>query len=113
LRDHGWVEGSNIVIEYRSAGGRADRLSALAAELVRLDVDLLVTASSASTRAAKDATTKIPIVMAASANAPAEGLAVACTYRIAFGPRAGQKVLTMQGAMPRESDFGQSVYECP
>jgi len=74
LRDHGWVEGRNILIEYRSAGGRADRLPALAAELVRLDVDLLVTASSASTRAAKDATTTIPIVMAASANAPAEGL---------------------------------------
>jgi putative ABC transport system substrate-binding protein len=57
LRDHGWVEGRNILIEYRWAGGRADRLPALAAELVRLDVDLLVTASSASTRAAKDATT--------------------------------------------------------
>jgi putative tryptophan/tyrosine transport system substrate-binding protein len=64
LRDHGWVEGRNILIEYRSAGGRADRLPALAAELVRLDIDLLVTASSASTRAAKDATTTIPIVMA-------------------------------------------------
>jgi hypothetical protein len=51
--------------------------------------------------------------MAASANAPAEGLAAACTYRFAFGPRAGQKVLTVQGAMPRESDFGQLVYECP
>jgi len=97
LHDHGWIEGSNILIEYRSAGGRADRLPALAAELVRLDVDLLVTAFSASTRAAKDAATKIPIVMAASANAPAEGLAAACTYRIVFGPRAGPEGVDRAG----------------
>jgi len=57
------VEGKNIVIEYRFAEGKLDRLSALAAELVRLKVDVIVTNGSPPTRAAKDATTTIPIVM--------------------------------------------------
>jgi putative ABC transport system substrate-binding protein len=57
------VEGKNIVIELRSAEGKLDRLPALAAELVRLKVDIIVTAGPAVTRAAKEATTTIPIVM--------------------------------------------------
>src|SRR5438132_2851246 len=64
LRELGYVEGKNIVIEWRSAEGKADRLPALAAELVRLKVDVIVTASSTVTRAAKEATSTIPIVMA-------------------------------------------------
>jgi putative tryptophan/tyrosine transport system substrate-binding protein len=63
LREHGYVEGKNIVIEYRSAEGKPDRLPALAAELVRLKVDAIVTAGSTSTRSAKEATSTIPIVM--------------------------------------------------
>jgi len=63
LRELGYVEGKNIVIEWRSAEGKADRLSALAAELVRLKVDVIVTAGPGSTRAAKEATPTIPIVM--------------------------------------------------
>jgi len=58
------VEGKNIVIEQRWAEGKLDRLSALAAELVRLKVDIIVTAGPLITRAAKEATTTIPIVMA-------------------------------------------------
>jgi putative ABC transport system substrate-binding protein len=58
------VEGKNIVIEWRSAEGKLDRLPALAAELVRLKVDVIVTAGPLPTRAAKEATTTIPIVMA-------------------------------------------------
>ena len=64
LRELGYVEGKNIVIEYRYAEGKFDRLAALAAELVRLKVDLIVTTGPTVTRAAKEATTTVPIVMA-------------------------------------------------
>jgi putative ABC transport system substrate-binding protein len=64
LRKLGYVEGKNIVIEYRYAEGKLDRLPALAAELVRLNVDVIVTAGPSDTKAAKDATSTIPIVMA-------------------------------------------------
>src|SRR5688572_32536106 len=63
LRELGYEEGKNIVIEWRSAEGRLDHLAALAAELIRLKVDVIVTAGPADTRAAKQATSTIPIVM--------------------------------------------------
>jgi putative ABC transport system substrate-binding protein len=64
LRELGYVEGKNIVIEWRSAEGKLDRLPALVAELVRLKVDIIVTSGPTATRAAKEATNTIPIVMA-------------------------------------------------
>ena len=64
LRELGYVEGKNIVIEWRSAEGKLDRLPELAAELVRLKVDVIVTGGPIATRAAKEATSTIPIVMA-------------------------------------------------
>src|SRR2546426_2290880 len=64
LRELGYVEGKTIVVEWRFAEGKADRLPSLAAELVRLNVDVIVTGGSAATRAAKEATATIPIVMA-------------------------------------------------
>jgi len=64
LRDLGYVEGKNIVIEWRSGEGKRDRFPAVAADLVRLKVDLIVTAGPLVTRAAKQATSTIPIVMA-------------------------------------------------
>jgi putative ABC transport system substrate-binding protein len=63
LRELGYVEGENISIEYRYAEGKNDRLSALAAELVRLNVDVIVSAGPVNTHAARQATNKIPIVM--------------------------------------------------
>src|SRR5437870_5718476 len=60
LRDFGWVEGKNIVIESRWAEGNYDRLPELAAELVRLNVDVLVTYGTPGVLAAKQATTTIP-----------------------------------------------------
>jgi putative tryptophan/tyrosine transport system substrate-binding protein len=63
LRELGYVEGKNIVIEYRSSEGKPDRLPALAAELVRLKVDVIVTGGSSATHPAKEATSIIPIVM--------------------------------------------------
>jgi putative tryptophan/tyrosine transport system substrate-binding protein len=64
LRELGYIEGKNIVIDWRSADGKADRLPALAAELVRLKEDIIVTGGPTSNRAAKDATVTVPIVMA-------------------------------------------------
>jgi ABC-type uncharacterized transport system substrate-binding protein len=63
LSDLGYVEGKNIIIEWRQAGGKLDRLAGFAEELVRLKVDVILTAGSTATRAAKQATTTIPIVM--------------------------------------------------
>jgi putative ABC transport system substrate-binding protein len=68
LRELGWVEGQNIAIEYRLAEGRLDRLPHLAAELVRLKVDVILATSTPPAVAAKNATTTIPIVMATSAD---------------------------------------------
>lgn len=64
LRVLGYVEGQNVVIEYRRAEGRAERLPDLAAELVRLHVDVIVAGGSAAIHAAQHATHTIPIVMA-------------------------------------------------
>ena len=63
LRELGYIEGKNIVVEWPSAEGKPDRLPALAAELVRLKVDVIVTGGPTATRAAKEATSTIPIVM--------------------------------------------------
>src|SRR5262245_2817543 len=68
LRELGYVEGENIVIEYRYADGKFERLPALAAELVRLKVGAIITTGPTSTRAAKEATNRIPIVMAQDSN---------------------------------------------
>ena len=65
LRELGWVEGRNIVIDYRYAEGRFDRLPDLAAELVRLKVDIIVASPTPAAAAAKNATQTIPIVMIA------------------------------------------------
>jgi putative ABC transport system substrate-binding protein len=74
LRDLGYFEGENIMIEYRWAEGKYDRLPELAAELVRLDVSAIVTHGTPGTLAAKRATQTIPIVMAISGDAVATGL---------------------------------------
>jgi putative ABC transport system substrate-binding protein len=68
LRELGYVEGRNIVIEYRSAEGNPQRLPQLAADLVQLRVDVIVTATTAATQAAQRATTTIPIVFALADN---------------------------------------------
>jgi putative ABC transport system substrate-binding protein len=64
LRDAGYSEGKNIVIEWRSAAGKSERQSELVGELVRLKVDVLVTSGPTMTRAAQEATRTIPIIMA-------------------------------------------------
>src|SRR3954470_3862109 len=66
LREFGYVEGQNLLIEYRSAAGNGERFPDLAAELVHLNVDLIVTRGTPAVVAAKGATAAIPIIMAAS-----------------------------------------------
>jgi putative ABC transport system substrate-binding protein len=73
LRELGYLEGKNIVIEYRYAEGKLDSIRKLAAELVRLQVDIILTAGPGPTRAAKAATSTIPIVMAQDNDPVADG----------------------------------------
>jgi putative ABC transport system substrate-binding protein len=74
LRDHGWIEGKNLIIDFRSAEGPAERLPLLAAELVALKPDLLVGSSPQVALALKSATATIPIVFVAVFDPVALGL---------------------------------------
>jgi putative tryptophan/tyrosine transport system substrate-binding protein len=74
LRDLGWIEGRSISIEHRDAEGQFDRLRVLAAELVGLNVDVIVTVDTPPTQAAQQATRTIPIVIAVSADPVGAGL---------------------------------------
>ena len=74
LHDLGWVEGENLVIEYRWADGKVERLPGLAADLVRRKVDLIVAPATSAALAARDATSSIPIVMIFANDPVAQGL---------------------------------------
>jgi putative tryptophan/tyrosine transport system substrate-binding protein len=74
LREHGYVEGKTIIIEYRHAEGKPDRLAGLASDLVRLKVNAIVVAGGEATLAAKNATTVIPIIMASASDPVGSGL---------------------------------------
>jgi putative tryptophan/tyrosine transport system substrate-binding protein len=94
LRDLGYVEGQNIRFEFRSAEGRLDRLPELAAELVRLKVDIIVTWFTPTALAAKQATREIPIVMAETGDPIGTGL-------VASLPRPGGNVTGMASVTAR------------
>ena len=102
LRDFGYMEGKNIVLEYRWAEGNYAQLAELAAELVHSKVDVIVTHGTPGTRAAKGATTTIPIVMAISGDAVATGLVVSLprpggniTGSTFFGPELSAKQIEL------------------
>ena len=76
LREHGYVEGRNIVIEWRAAEGRSDRAAALATELARLKVAAILAIQTPAVQAAKNATSTIPIVMAPAGDPVATGFVV-------------------------------------
>ena len=76
LREFGYVEGRNIVIDFRWAEERYDRLPQLVRELIAAQIDLLITHGTPGTRAAKQSTSTVPIVMAISGDAVATGLVV-------------------------------------
>ena len=109
LRDFGYEEGKNLVIEFRWAEGKSERLPELVADLVRLNVDVIVTAGTLGVRAAKQATTTIPIVMASSGDAVATGLVASLarpggniTGSAFFSPELSSKRLEMlKEAVPR------------
>src|SRR5215467_2866895 len=89
----GWIEGKNITIEYRFAEQKNERLPELAAELVRLKVDLIVASGGPTPLAAKKATSTIPIVMPTSADPVGEGL-------VASLARPGGNVTGLSGLSP-------------
>jgi putative tryptophan/tyrosine transport system substrate-binding protein len=76
LRELGYLEGQNMILEYRYADGKLDRLRDLAADLVRLKVDVIVAGGTPAPLAAKNATRTIPIVMAAAGDPVGTGLVV-------------------------------------
>jgi putative ABC transport system substrate-binding protein len=120
LRDLGYVEGQHIALEYRYAEGNLDRLPDLAAELVRLPVDLLVAGSGSSALAAKQATTTLPIVFFSAADVVARGL-VASLARpggnitgVSFdtGPEiVGKRLELLKDAVPTVSRVAMLVGE--
>jgi putative ABC transport system substrate-binding protein len=93
LRDLGYVEGRNIVIEYRNHEGKVERLPALAAELVALKVDVIVAAHTGAALAAKQATRTLPIVFAAAADPVTSGLVTSLA-------RPGGNVTGLSGLAP-------------
>ena len=113
FRELGYVEGQNIVLEFRWADGRYDQLPVLAAELVRLQPDAIIT-SGPGTRVLKSATTTIPIVMAVSLDAAASGLIASLghpggniTGSTAFGPELSTKRLEiLKLAVPKMARVG-------
>jgi putative tryptophan/tyrosine transport system substrate-binding protein len=108
LRDLGYVEGSNVVIEYRDAGGKPERLPALAAELVALKVDVIVAGGTPQALAAKQATRTLPIVFAGVGDPIADGLVTSLarpggnvTGLSVLGPElVGKRVEQLQQTVP-------------
>jgi putative ABC transport system substrate-binding protein len=109
LRDLGYEEGKNLVIEYRWAEGRYDRLPIFADELVRLKVDVLITYGTPGARAAKQATTTIPVVVALMGDAVAMGIVPSLARpggnitgsQFHFPELMGKRVEMLREAIPR------------
>jgi ABC-type uncharacterized transport system substrate-binding protein len=101
LRDLGWVEGRNVHVEFRWTEGSHDRLPALAQELVRLNVDVLVSHGVAGALAAKKATSTIPIVITAVSRAMAETTLPTC-HGVTFADwrRAAKRDQTFYASYP-------------
>ena len=93
LRVLGYIEGNNIVIESRHADGQLDHLNALAVELVRMSPDVIITAGPTATNAAKQATAKIPIVMAADSDPVRSGAVMSLS-------RPGGNITGLSGVAP-------------
>jgi putative tryptophan/tyrosine transport system substrate-binding protein len=114
LRELGYIEGQNIAIEYRYAEGKRDRYPELAAELVRLKVDIILTAGPGPTRAAKAATSTIPIVMAQDSDPVADGFVASLarpggniTGLSTFAPELGGKRLEiLREVVPKLASVG-------
>jgi putative tryptophan/tyrosine transport system substrate-binding protein len=121
LRELGYVEGKTIVIEWRYAEGKLDRLPALAAELARLKVDIIVTGGPPATRAAKEATITIPIVMeqdsdpvgngfVASLARPGGNITGLATFRPELSGKQLELLKEIVPKLSRVAVFGTSAY---
>ena len=118
LWERGYVEGRNLVIEYRSADGRAERFPALAAELVGMKVDLIVTRGTPAARAATNATGSIPVVMAAIGEPLGVGVVASLarpggnvTGLSAFATKlSGKRVELLREMLPGIKRFERSVH---
>jgi putative ABC transport system substrate-binding protein len=114
LRELGWIPGSTILIEYRYAEGKSERLAGLAAELVRLPVDVLVASAPHGVRAAQQATRAIPIVISTLPDPVGEGFVARLarpggnTTGLALDSEdlAGKQVELLKEAVPRLSRVG-------
>jgi putative ABC transport system substrate-binding protein len=115
LKDLGYVEGQHFVIEYRSADGHPERLSSLARELLRLDVDILVTRGTPAALSAKQASRTIPIVMATSGEPAAEGVVASLArpggnitgfYQLVPAELGGKRLQLLREAVPGASRIG-------
>ena len=115
LRELGYVEGQNLAFEYRSTEGRAERFPDLAAELVRLKVDLIVTRGEPAALSAKHATRTIPIVMASSGDPTASGIVrslarpggnVTGFHIMGSGDLSGRRLRLLKEIVPRLSRVG-------
>ncbi len=111
LREHGWVVGRDVVIEFRGAAGRPEHLPRLAAELVALKVDVIVADRWQSTLVAKAATRTIPIVMLQAADPVATGLVASLAHPggnvtglgVNFAELSAKRVQLLQEAVPKLS----------
>jgi len=110
LRNHGWVEGQNIVIERRYAGGREEKNRAFAAEFVQRNVDVIIVSTSAGAHAAKQATSTIPIVLLGLVNPERQGLVASLawpggnitgTSSQLGGEASGQMFQVLKDAVPK------------
>src|SRR6266576_5450485 len=118
LHELGYVEGKNVAIEYRYAAGRIDRLPEMAAELVRLNVDVIVTAATPPSQAAKNATKTIPIVMAAVGDPVATGLVASLSrpggnitgQTIFSSELTGKRLDLLKEVVPRTTRIGVLAY---
>jgi putative ABC transport system substrate-binding protein len=96
LREHGWTEGQNILVEYRFAGAKPEQLSQSAAELVRLKVDVIVAVSTPAAQAARRATNTVPIVFSMVSDPVASGL-------VASLARPGGNATGLSNMLPEQS----------
>jgi putative ABC transport system substrate-binding protein len=119
LRDLGYVEGQTVAFEWRDGQGRIERFPDLAADLVRSGVEVIVVLGSRTAHAAKGATSTIPIIMAASANAVEEGLVASLSHPggnvtgLSFNVSAlsGKQLELLKEAVPRISRV--AILGCP
>jgi len=107
LHELGYLDGQNIIIEFRSSGGRDDQLPALAANLVSLHVDIILAIGTPATQAAKSATQQIPIVFARTSDPIASGLVTGLSRP--GGNITGVSTLTIELAAKRLELFKQAL----